>query len=139
MAIYIWRRVVAKQQVHNEKTEMPFFSVIPVDFVATAKQRFEEFADVQTDLLKAFQETNEHWRNRMAVEAKVEGDFASKLTSVRSIPDAMIACQEWGSRRLEMMAEDAVHFFDDTQKCMQTSARLFANGWATTSGPDVST
>jgi hypothetical protein len=30
-----------------------------------------------------------------------------------------------------MLTEDAKHLFDDTQKFMQTGARLFANGWAT--------
>lgn len=66
-----------------------------------AKQRLDEFANVQTELLKTFQETNEHWRNRIASEAKVEQDFASKLTAARSIPDAMTTCQEWGNRHLK--------------------------------------
>jgi hypothetical protein len=41
----------------------------------------------------------------------------------------MTAYHEWGSRRLEMMAEDGKHLFADAQTCMETSARLLSNGW----------
>ena len=125
--------MAAKQDVRSKGTELPFFNLVPVDFAVTAKQRFEESANVQSELLKAFQETNEHWRDRIVAEAKVEGDFASRLAAAQSIPDAMATCQQWGTRHLEMMAEDARHLFDDTQKFVQTGARLFANVWATRS------
>ena len=41
----------------------------------------------------------------------------------------MTACQEWSSRRFEMMAEDGKHVFGDAQKFMETGARLLSSGW----------
>jgi hypothetical protein len=65
----------------------------------------------------------------MQSEANLASEFASKLTTARSIPDAMTACQEWSSRRFEMMAEDGKHLFADTQKFIEAGARLVSNGW----------
>lgn len=117
--------MAATGHVHGGKT-LSFFDL---DVAVAAKQRLEEFASALSEMLKTFQETNQYWCDRMAAEARVEGDFASKLTEARSIPEAVTTCQEWGSQHLEMIAKDAKHLFDDTQKIMQTGARL--NGWAT--------
>ena len=92
-------------------------------------ERFEEFAKAQTEQFNNFQETNRQWLDRVQAETNLASEFVSKLTAARSIPDAMTAYQVWGSRRLEMMAEDTRHLLDNTQKFMQTSARLLANGW----------
>ena len=118
-------------QAHGERMEkFPPFNLTPAEFTATAMQRFEEFAKAQTEQFDNFQETNRQWLDRVQAEANLASEFVSKLTAARSIPDAMTAYQEWGSRRLEMMAEDTKHIMDNTQKFMQTSsARLLANGW----------
>lgn len=119
--------MASKEKLQGGELKLPLFNLISTDFATTARQRLGDFADAQAELLNIFQEINQHWRDRISAEAKVEADFASKLTAARSIPDVVTTCQEWGSRHLEMVAEDAAHLFDDTQKLMQTSARLFAN------------
>ena len=124
---YLGRRVVG--QVHGERTEKLQFNFPPAEFAATAMKRFGEFTKAQTEQLSNFQETNRQWLERVQAEASLASELISKLTAARSIPDAMTAYQEWGSRRLEMMAEDTKHLMDNTQKFMQTSARLIANGW----------
>jgi len=116
-------------QVHGERTEKLQFNFPPAEFAATAMKRFGEFTKAQTEQLSNFQETNRQWLERVQAEANLASELVSKLTAARSIPDAMSAYQEWGSRRLEMMAEDTKHLMDNTQKFMQTSARLIANGW----------
>jgi len=70
----------------------------------------------------------------MQSQAELASEFASKLTAARSIPDAMTACQDWTSRRFEMMAEDGQHLLADTQKFMEAGAHLFANGWLSKGG-----
>jgi hypothetical protein len=124
---YLGRRVVA--QVHGERTEKLQFNFPPAEFAATAMKRFGEFTKAQTEQLSNLQETNRQWLERVQAEASLASELISKLTAARSIPDAMSAYQEWGSRRLAMMAEDTKHLMDNTQKFMQTSARLIANGW----------
>jgi hypothetical protein len=41
----------------------------------------------------------------------------------------MTACQDWGKRRVEMIAEDTKHILDDTQNLMQMNALLCAKAW----------
>ncbi len=121
---------MAQKESHSERTEKsPLPNLVPVEFAAMGKKRFEDFVNAQTELWDKLQETNRQWVERMQSDANMASEFASKLTAARSIPDAMTACQEWTSRRFEMMAEDGKHLFDDTQKFMQTGARLLSNGW----------
>jgi hypothetical protein len=102
---------------------------IPLDLAEMTRKRIEAFANAQTELWERFQGTNKHWLDRMQEEAKLASEFVSKVSSARSIPDAMTACQDWGSHRLKMMADDAMHALDDTQKILQAGARLIGNGW----------
>jgi hypothetical protein len=102
---------------------------IPLDLAEMTKKRIEAFANAQTELWERFQETNKHWLDRMQEEAKLASEFVSKVSSARSIPDAMTACQDWGSHRLKIMADDTMHALDDTQKILQAGARLVGNGW----------
>jgi len=113
------------------------FNLPPAEFATISMKRFEEFAKAQTEQFNNFQETNRHWLDRVQAEANLASEFVSKITAARSIPDAMTAYQEWGGKRLEMMAEDTKHLLENTQKYMQTSARLLANGWQP-KGPSVS-
>jgi hypothetical protein len=62
---------------------------------------------------------------RCAHEALASELFA-KLTAAKSIPDAASACQQWGSRQMEILAEQ-------NRRVMATSERiapqLFGNGF----------
>ncbi len=115
------------QSERTEKSSLP--NLVPAEFAAMGKKRMEEFANAQTELLDKLQEANRQWIGRMQSEANLASEFAAKLTAARSIPEAMTACQEWTSRRFEMMAEDGKHLLADTQKFMETGARLLSNGW----------
>jgi hypothetical protein len=81
-------------------------------------------------LVERFQEANTWWLGRFQAEAGLTSEFVSKLSSARSFPDAMNAYQEWGTRRFEMMAEDAKHVLDDTQTFMQASMDIAMSGLA---------
>jgi predicted phage tail protein len=101
---------------------------MPTEFAEMGKKRVEDFAKAQAELLEKVQECNRHWVDRFQSEAQLASEFASKLTAARSIPDAMAASQEWSSRRIEMMAEDARRLVADTQTFLETGARLLSNG-----------
>ena len=104
-----------------------------VDFAETANKQLEELADVRTELLARFEEANKWWLDRVQAEANFTSDVVSKLSSARSIPDAMTACQDWGARRFEMAAEDARHILEDTRKFMQMGAHILASGFVSKS------
>ncbi len=121
---------MAQKQSDNERTgNFPLFNVVSGDFAATVKKGMDEFAKAQKELVGKFQESNQQWLDRLQAEATLTSEFASKLTAASSIPDAMTACQEWGSRRFEMMTEDTRHLVDDAQRFMQTGAHLLTNTW----------
>ena len=110
-----------------QKSTLP--NLMPAEFAAMGKKRLEELTKAQTELLNKVEETNRKWFERMQSEANLASEFTSKLTAARSIPDAMLACQEWTSRRFEMIADDGKHLLAGTQKFMETGARLVSNGW----------
>ncbi len=121
---------MAQKESHSERTEKSALpNLVPAEFAAMGKKRVEDFVNAQTELLDKLRETNRQWFERVQSEANLASEFAAKLTAARSIPDAMTACQEWTSRRFEMMAEDGKQLFADTQKFMETGARLLSNGW----------
>jgi hypothetical protein len=126
---------MAQRESHSERTEKSSSSnPIPSELAAAGKKRIDEFINLQTELLTELQETNRRWLDRAQSEASLVSEFASKLTAARSLPEAMTACQEWTSRRFEMMAEDGKHLISDTQKFMEMGARFLSNGWAPKGG-----
>lgn len=116
----------------TEKSSLP--NLMPAQFAAMGQNQIDEFIKMQTELLDKLQDTNRQWFNRMKSEADLASEFAAKLAAARSIPDAMTACQEWFTRRFEMMAEDGKHLLEDSQKFIEAGARLMSNGGSTKSG-----
>lgn len=86
--------------------------------------------EVQNKLFERYQEANTRWLDRAQAEARAASEFVSELSSARSIPDAMTAYQDWGTRRFEMMADDAKHVLEDTQKFWQSVAHVLTDGFA---------
>jgi hypothetical protein len=95
---------------------------------ALGKKNVEEFAKAQSELLNTMQDAHRRWLDRMQSEATLASDFTRKVTTCRSIPDAVAACQEWTGRRLEMMADDSKHLLSDSRKVMERGARLLSDG-----------
>ena len=105
------------------------FNLTAAHVARETKKRIEEFVNAQTEQLDKLQEANRLWLDSMQAKANLASEFASKLGSARSIPEALTAYQDWGQRRAEIMAEDTKHILDDTQDLMQMSAQLFAKTW----------
>jgi len=105
-------------------------NVAPAEFAEMGKRRLEATIRIQTDLLDNWQEMNREWLSRVQSEVDLASELTSKLTAARSVPDAATACQEWAGKRMNIFAEDGRRLVADSQKFMQTSARLFSNGQA---------
>lgn len=121
---------MAQKETHTERTEKPSLpNLIPAEFAAMGKRRFDELVAMQTERLERLQEANRDWFDRMQAEATLASEFSTKLAAARSVPEVATAYQEWGSRHMEMAAEDAKRMFAEGQKLAETGARLFFNGW----------
>jgi hypothetical protein len=101
------------------------------ELAALSRKRIDEFVRAQTELLEDIQEANRHWLDRIQSEANLASEYASKLTSARSVPDAMAASRDWATQYFSMLAEDGKHLADDTRKFMETGARMFSSGFST--------
>jgi hypothetical protein len=88
----------------------------------------QEYPGVQTEFVGQFREASSQWRDRLEVEAKLMSELASKLTAACSLPEVLAAYQEWGNRRVELMAQDTSQILNQAQKFMQSSAQLMMNG-----------
>jgi hypothetical protein len=129
---------MARKESHTGRAEQSLLTY-PLtcsfaEFAAIGSKRIDELAILQTELLNQLQTSNRQWLDRAQSEANFASEFASKLTAARSIPEAVTACQEWTGRRLELLAEGGRILFADTQRFMETGARLLSNGWLTNSG-----
>src|SRR3974390_3377213 len=121
---------MAQRESHSERPDKSS----PIHLTATelssmGKKRIEELFNAHTELVERLEESNRQWFDRAASEANLASEFTAKLTAARSIPGALTACQEGGSRRFELMAEDGKHLAADTQKFMEAGAQLLATGW----------
>lgn len=126
---------MAKAESRTERQGEPSPpNVLFGNFSALSAKRVDECLSAQAALVKMFDAMNRQWLDRMQSEANLASDFAAKLRVARTFPDAMAICQEWTSRRLELMAEDGKHLLADAQKFIEAEGRLMSNGWPSVSG-----
>lgn len=120
---------MAQKEPQSERAEkFPLLNLAPAEIAAMGQKGMEDFINAQTELFDKLRETNQQWFERAQSEAKEASEFASKLTTVHSLPEAMTVWQEWMSRRFAMMAEDGKHLLADTQKFMEVGRRFLPNG-----------
>jgi phasin protein len=120
---------MAEQELHiNQATHL----LSPA--LTAAQKQLEAFAQTQSELASKATEINRFWVDRGQSEARLASELTSKLAAAHSIPDAMIAWQEWSLHRLERMAEDGKHLAADIQEVIKAGTRLLPNGNTRTSG-----
>ena len=124
-----------EQELHIDRAKKMLPPPFALPLLTAAQKQFEAFAQAQSELTRKATEINGYWADRGQSEVKLSSEFASKLAAAHSIPDAMTAWQEWGSQRLERMAEDGKHLVADIQEIVKASAGLLPNGGAWTGGP----
>jgi hypothetical protein len=121
--------VMAHTEPYAGATENPSVPDLTLPgLAALGTKNIEGFAKAQSELLSVMQDAHRRWFDRVQAEADLASEFTRKVTNCRSIPDAVAACQEWTSRRLELIADDSQHLLTDSRKVMERSARLLSEG-----------
>jgi hypothetical protein len=106
-------------------------SAIPMmqpELFEKAKSRMEALFEVQKELVSTLEDINQDLLNRAKAEAELAAEFVTKLSAVRSVPDATTTYHSWASRELELLAADGRQMMANGEKLMQASRRLFSNG-----------
>ena len=67
----------------------------------------------------------------MKSEVELWTELATKLSSTRSLPDALGTYQRCVTQRMQMAAEDGRRMSDEYQRFLQKFPRLLPNGWQT--------
>jgi hypothetical protein len=76
------------------------------------------------------EQANKDWLARVEKERVLASELATKLSAAGSLPDVAKEYQRWMTQRWELMAEDGRKFFGDSLKLMNSTARLWSNGWS---------
>ena len=92
--------------------------------MAAGSEQAERLGQFQSELLAKVQEVHRHWMERAQAEAALATEFAAKMSTARSFPEAANVCQEWASRRLKLASEDANYALSAGRSLLETGARL---------------
>jgi hypothetical protein len=112
----------------EEPTESQTPDLLPAVVAEAAAPPGEDMLGLQNEVFAYLQEANRNWFARMQAEASIASEFTNKVAAARSVADYASAYQEWLDRHLKLLAEDGPRLFSDTQKLIETGARIFARG-----------
>jgi Phasin protein len=84
----------------------------------------ERLSRFQAELFEKIQEVNRRWLERVQSKTTLATEFATKMTSARSFPDAAAIYHEWASRQLKLAVEDASYAISTGQALMDMGSRL---------------
>src|SRR5262245_31697367 len=119
--------MAAKEQTTGSSAASPM-ATMPTELFAFGQKRAEALMEFQKELFASLEETNKVWLERMKLEADLASKFTSKLSAVKSLPEAASVCQEWMGQRMDLLKDDAQKFMDESQKLAKTSSRILGNG-----------
>jgi hypothetical protein len=111
-----------------ENTKFTPAAMMRPEILDMARQKIESLLEVQKEMVHTLESINQDVFNRAKKEAELTAEFITKLTAVRSVPDATTTYHEWASREMELLAADGRQLIVNGEKIMQASRRLFSNG-----------
>jgi len=119
---------MTQKQSNPDSAAISATPLVQPEIAEFARKKVESLLEVQKELMQTLEGINRDLFNRAKAEAELASKFVGKLADVRSVPDATTAYQEWASREMELLAEDGRHMFENGEKILQASRRLFTNG-----------
>jgi hypothetical protein len=77
------------------------------EFANMGYKTFDTMMGLQKEILDAVYDINQQWIVGINAEATLASELFTKLAAARSIPHVVSACQDCGSRQLEILAEQS--------------------------------
>jgi phasin protein len=93
------------------------------------KEQADAMLGMQKELLDSYEQASRAWLARVKSEVDLWSALATKLSTTRSVPEALSAYQECMAQRMQMAAEDGQRMLTDCQKITQQLTRSLSNGW----------
>lgn len=82
---------------------------------------------MQKEMFDTLQDIGRDWLQRAASEVELACKLPNRLRGARSVPDALLAYQQWLSEWLSLCSEDSRRFLSDGQKIVNTGVRCLAD------------
>lgn len=117
---------MAQRDTQSETSAAP--NLFPAGLAELGQKRIEVMVEAQKHLFDEAQDISQNLLDRGKAESQLAAELANRLTAARSIPEALTAWQQWGSRRMEMAAQDAQWALSNSFKLLESGARAFSNG-----------
>ena len=95
----------------KEAEEAPIFTL--------GKQQSTAMLSMQRELVEAYEQASRTWLARVQSEAQFWSELASRLSTTRSVPEAIQSYQQSVSERMQMAAEDARRLSEEWAKAVQ--------------------
>jgi len=99
------------------------------DFSKFGEAQAEATLAMQKELIDTYEEISRAWLARLKSEADLWSELVTKMSSVRTLPDALGAYQQCVAQRMQLVADDGRRLVEDSQKIMSTITRAMPNGW----------
>ena len=103
----------------------------PTSFLQLGKEPTDAMLGMQKELLEAYEQASRAWVARAKAEVDLWSEFASKISTIRSAPEAMQAYQQCLADRMQLAAEDGRRLAKEYEEAMQRITRLLPSGWPT--------
>lgn len=101
----------------------------PPFFFNWDRDRGDAALNLQKTILESYEQASRMWLERLQSEIALWSDMANKLSTTKTIPEALEAYSKCVSQRMQMAADDGRKIFDEAQNVTQKVARSIGNGW----------
>jgi hypothetical protein len=114
-----------KDSTRSERRSTPIFGIsqMPIDAGMA----------LQKELLDAYEKAGRIWLARVKSEVELWSELAAKLTTVRSVPEALEAYNKSVSQEMQMFAEDGQRLLHECEQISQKITNAVSNGQFTAS------
>ena len=85
--------------------------------------------NLQKELLDAYEQAGRAWLARVKSEVDLWSELARKLSTTRSVPEALEAYQKCAAQRMQMAADDGRQLFNECQKITQKINQSLSTEW----------
>jgi hypothetical protein len=95
----------------------------PPSLFALGREPTDAMLNAQRAVLETYEQIGRAWLSRLQSEMELWTGLAAKLATTRSVPEAIGACQECVSQRIQMIAEDGQRLSQNSRELMDKIAR----------------